>query len=311
MFKLKPAYRRPFLVAVILHLCLLSFFLINMPSKQYRMPGPAAQRDAIKAVAVSQADVQQQIKQIRNEEQHRHEERQAEMRRMAQKAATIRKEKLEAERQLLKLHEEQKIAQQKLEQAKAIALEVQKKREEQQKALAEQQKADTVKQKQKVLADTQKKVAAVKQKTGADQQKKIVALKQKQQLDEQRRILQQKLLDQQFASEQAQIAAAQSAEQTSSMQGVIDRYVAQIKVAIESNLLKPSNYEVGQYCVYTVQLAPGGVVISAELSRSSGNSALDQAAREAIFRTSPLPVPQDPAEFERFRVLRLKLNPYQ
>ncbi|QLH41403.1 MAG: cell envelope integrity protein TolA [Coxiellaceae bacterium] len=43
--------------------------------------------------------------------------------------------------------------------------------------------------------------------------------------------------------------------------------------------------------------------------RSSGNSALDNSAVSAVFKTSPLPVPTDAELFDKFRELRLTVRP--
>jgi colicin import membrane protein len=46
-----------------------------------------------------------------------------------------------------------------------------------------------------------------------------------------------------------------------------------------------------------------------KLRRSSGNSAYDDAVQRAILRASPLPLPPDPAMFNMFRELNLKIRP--
>ena len=55
-----------------------------------------------------------------------------------------------------------------------------------------------------------------------------------------------------------------------------------------------------------MQIGPGGVVINVSVARSSGNPALDNSARAAVFKASPLPVPDDPDLFNAFRQITLK-----
>lgn len=169
-------------------------------------------------------------------------------------------------------------------------------------ALAELKRAKSLAQKK--LAHEQ----ALARKAHATRLAAQAAAKRRAQLLSERKKLQQKLMRQQLAQESTQIAQAQKAAQT---QGIIDRYAAQIKQAVEANLIKPSNYQSGQSCVYQVELAQSGTVLRLRLIRASGNAAFDQAARVAILRTAPLPVPKDPALFARFQTLRLTLNPYQ
>ena len=48
-----------------------------------------------------------------------------------------------------------------------------------------------------------------------------------------------------------------------------------------------------------VSQIPGGEVVKAEIQTSSGNIAFDRSVEEAVLRSSPLPVPKDPALFDR------------
>lgn len=147
-------------------------------------------------------------------------------------------------------------------------------------AAAQKEKAEKLKQ------AAQKKIA-IKKKLSAEQAKL------------QKELMQQQLLQDQHDLTQVQVTANQ---------GVIDQYKAQILSAIQSNWrIQEVNDKLS--CVYVVNIAPGGVVLSAVLQRSSGDSGLDQSARDAIFKSSPLPVPTDAGEFNSFRRLVLTLSP--
>jgi colicin import membrane protein len=56
-------------------------------------------------------------------------------------------------------------------------------------------------------------------------------------------------------------------------------------------------------------LAPGGVVLDVQVTRSSGDVSLDRSARDAVFKASPLPVPENASEFNQFRQFVLKVKP--
>jgi len=117
--------------------------------------------------------------------------------------------------------------------------------------------------------------------------------------------LQKQLIQQQLSTEKKQLSKAR----TSQLRGMVDRYKAQILQAIGQYWVVPGGANKRLSSLYLIQLAPGGVVLSVKLLRSSGNSALDRSARVAIYKASPLPVPKDPALFDNFRELRLTVSP--
>ena len=51
------------------------------------------------------------------------------------------------------------------------------------------------------------------------------------------------------------------------------------------------------------------VIFNAKLAKSSGNPPYDSAVERAILKAHTLPVPTDPALFNRFRELRLTFCP--
>lgn len=136
---------------------------------------------------------------------------------------------------------------------------------------------------------------------------RIKAMKQKRakMLKDQENELQKKLLSQQMKNEEHQLSRTAASQQL----GVVNRYKAGILRAIGSQWVIPSGANKNSSSVYLIQLAPGGIVLTVKLLRSSGNAALDRSARVAIFKASPLPVPKDPALFDNFRELRLTVSP--
>ncbi len=113
-------------------------------------------------------------------------------------------------------------------------------------------------------------------------------------------------LNQQPISEKAQH------KQLNENQRIISEYQVKVLKAIAAQWVAlPDNTDRTLFCIYTINLAPNGVVISTELVQSSGNAALDHAAEMAIYRASPLPVPSDPVNFTPFRRFSLQLIPQQ
>lgn len=142
--------------------------------------------------------------------------------------------------------------------------------------------------KQKLLREKRKKARERKLKTLMAQQKK----------------LQDQLMKQQLAGEKKALQKIAS----QAVHGMIDKYKAQILSVIQSNW-RINQVNAKLRCIYDISVGPGGVVLGVKLLKSSGSDALDQSARVAIFRSSPLPVPKDPALFDSFRHLVLTLSP--
>ncbi|HET7160573.1 MAG TPA: cell envelope integrity protein TolA, partial [Burkholderiales bacterium] len=90
-----------------------------------------------------------------------------------------------------------------------------------------------------------------------------------------------------------------------------DEYVRQISNKIKRYIIEPPNLQGNPQVEFEVRLLPGGEVLEASLriKRSSGNTAYDQAVERAILKASPLPLPPDPALFNMFRELNLKIRP--
>jgi|SRR3990167_1665097 len=112
-------------------------------------------------------------------------------------------------------------------------------------------------------------------------------------------------LEQQMAREKN----ASDATKTLQMQGVIDKYKALILQSISQHWLVPPHADKSMFSELLIHLAPSGMVLDVQLVKSSGDSALDRSARAAIFKASPLPVPDNADEFAPFRQFVLKVRP--
>ncbi|WP_309567538.1 cell envelope integrity protein TolA [Coxiella-like endosymbiont] len=120
--------------------------------------------------------------------------------------------------------------------------------------------------------------------------------------------LEQKLLQQEIRREQVQVAQAR---QTVQNQAVLDQYKAKIIQAIQQQWIIPENTNKNLSCILLIQLAPGGIVLLVKTLKSSGYPIFDWSARMAVFKASPLPVPQDSNLFSAFRELCLTVRPLQ
>ena len=115
----------------------------------------------------------------------------------------------------------------------------------------------------------------------------------------------EKSLRQQLLNEEIKLQGKQTRE----AQGVVDKYKALILQAISEHWIIPTQANKKLYCELMIRVAPGGVVLDVQVTKSSGDPSLDSSARAAVLKSSPLPVPKDATAFEAFRQFVLKVKP--
>jgi colicin import membrane protein len=89
----------------------------------------------------------------------------------------------------------------------------------------------------------------------------------------------------------------------------LDRYKMLVQQQIMRNWFVQGAPAAGSSTLLFVRVAPNGTVLDVKIKRSSGNDALDRSAMAAVFKASPLPVPQEAALSAHFRELNLTLRP--
>jgi len=109
--------------------------------------------------------------------------------------------------------------------------------------------------------------------------------------------------------EQADIKAKLQKEQASAQRALFDKYVTAIQNHVKRQIVEPPNLQGNPQVEFNVVLIPGGEVLTARMTRSSGVPAYDAAVERAILKASPLPLPPDPALFQQFRELNLRIRP--
>lgn len=159
--------------------------------------------------------------------------------------------------------------------------------------------------KQKTLKEDsiQKELLADLKKQHEKQIKKIKQKDLQAEFEKEMQSLQAKALQQQ--KDQKRIAN----QRTQQAKGVVDKYKALILQSISQHWRIPNNVDKKRTALLLIKLAPGGMVLDVQLTKSSGDDALDRSARAAVLKSSPLPVPPDPDAFEPFRQFILKVKP--
>ena len=88
-------------------------------------------------------------------------------------------------------------------------------------------------------------------------------------------------------------------------------YIGKLKSKIKSNIVLPPNIPGNPEAIFDVVQLPTGEIMSVKLRKSSAHTAYDTAVERAILKSSPLPKPDRPEQFQRsleikFRPLELK-----
>lgn len=159
-------------------------------------------------------------------------------------------------------------------------------------------------QKNLVDQEIQKELTEQKKQTKVKQQ--LAAKKAAEQVAKE--LLQKELANATAAAETATPAPAAEAAAAQD-QGEVDKYKALIIQAISQQWIMPEDLKKGLEAKLVVRVAPGGMVIDVKVVQSSGDPVLDRSAQTAIYKASPLPVPQDNAVFDKFRTINLTVRP--
>lgn len=106
-------------------------------------------------------------------------------------------------------------------------------------------------------------------------------------------------------------AARERGEREAAIGRVVDEYTGKINSKIRRNIVMPPSVADDARAEFSVTLLPGGSVLSARLTKSSGNAAYDSAVERAILKSQPLPLPADASLFNKFRELKLVFRPVE
>lgn len=293
-------YKTPLIIALLFHGVLL-FFLLTQLNLSARLPNTSqSDTQIIHATVIDGTQMAQQQAKIQAQQQAA-----ALAKQQAQQAAIAKQKAAQQAAQLAQQKAAQAaLAKQQAAQAAALAQQkaAQLAQQKQQQLQAQQQAAALAQQKAQQAAQAAQQQAQQKQQQLQAQQQ---AQQKQQQLAQLRQQDAQDLLQQQLSSDTQQLNAARAQY----MASIIDKYRALIINAIAQEWLLPDNTNPNLSATLLIHLAPGGVVLSVQVTQSSGNSALDRSAVAAVYKASPLPVPADPAEFNSFRDLSLVVKP--
>lgn len=243
----------------------------------------AARREAALALQAKAAEAKQQLTALTQQQQafeqqatKQRQQAKANLEALQQQTALQRQQ---AEQQLAKLRQQ---TQQQKQRAQAVQLQLTKSRHQ----LAQLHKQ------QQHLNQKNAKVSTQLQQT-------------KQALKMEQSMLVKKRLQHQLALEQAEQKALQQQQQLNTLM----RYKTLILKAIGQKWIIPPHVNPQATSVLLVTLSSDGSVEQVQILKSSGNATLDRSAVAAVYKASPLPVPESPQLLKQFSQLKLTVKP--
>ena len=271
---------RAFVYSLCVHVLLAIFLLFSLAQSPVHLEVTQAihspKTQMVKAVAIDNAAVEKEVKQLMQTREQKRAKAIAHEKKLQRliKAARVAKIKREKEQRRLRLLRKQ-------QKERRLALQKQQRR-----AQAEKEKnRQALTQLKKQRAEAKRKLKALEAKRLALARAQAKALKAKQ-------------------------AEQKQAEQMAQYRPVINRYMALIIHQVQQNWILPANIQKASQCMMLVQLSKQGMVLKARIIRSSGNLALDRSAVAAVYRASPLPIPQKPAVlYDNFREIKFTVSP--
>lgn len=284
------------LYAIGIHVFVAALLLVSFNFDLGKIMSPAArpQPQPVQATVVTEADLQKQLEVIEKRESKKQlEEQQAQKRlqdilqktKQAEKKQKQEQQKLAEEKKQKEAEKKKALEKKKAEELAKKKKAEQKKKEELAKAKKEEQKLAKVKQeeerKRKEAEKKKQAELARKKKEQEDKRAKELALQQK--LEEER--------------------------QQAAFNSLLAQYEPIIRQKVSRNWNRPSSTQSGIAAQVSVRLTAAGEVISAKVTRSSGNSVFDRSVENAVYKASPLPIPQERGINEKFRNLNLKFKP--
>ncbi|MCX7147826.1 MAG: TonB family protein [Rhodocyclales bacterium] len=114
-----------------------------------------------------------------------------------------------------------------------------------------------------------------------------------------KRELEQTTQRKQADSAAQEFAQKQAAQASAARNKAMTDYLGRIRGKIRGNIFLPPEIKGNPEAIFEVTQLPSGEVINVKVKKSSGNPALDAAVDRAIWKSSPLPKPEQGDVFDR------------
>lgn len=283
--------------ALLLHVLFAGIFGLTMLQLTRDVPPPQL---AIQAVVVDESMLAAPTRQREREQERLRAQREKELAAQREKELA---EKRELEQQVLRQEAEQRAERERqAEQQRRLQEEQRRQLEEQQlrQRQEEQRRAEAEAERKRRAEEERKRQAEAERKRAEEIKRKQEeeARKRREAEEARARAQAEEELRQQLAAEEELMRARGSS--------AMSQYAALIKQHVERRWIRPPSVRPDLECEVRVTQAPGGAVLSAQVTRCNGDSAVRQSIETAVMRASPLPQPSDPRLFERTLLLVFK-----
>lgn len=304
------SYTLPIVGAVVIHLIAIILLVTEWQRDKPVMSEPVPPHMIAKVVqeenkAAKERDLQRQREAERLRQQKLAREKAAREKAAREKAA---REKAAKEKAAKDKAAKEKAAKEKAAAAKKAAKEKAEAEERARQQAAKEKAAAEKLAKEKAAKEQAAKEKAAREKAAAEKAAREKAARE--QAAAEQALMEQLALEQAEAEIRRQEEAARAAEQAEKAAQMRAEYQDLIRAQVASVWNYPPNVSAELEVEVRLVMVPTGEVISANVTRSSGNDALDRSVEQAIMKASPLPVPDDIRVFEQnFRRLTMKFRP--
>lgn len=165
------------------------------------------------------------------------------------------------------------------------------KAEEERKKKEEQEAKRKAEEEEKRKKAEEERIRKEEERKRIEEEKRKIEEERKRQEDL-RRQLQQQMDDQVRQEAEDRAEAARIGEIQKTWQQVLADHIA-------SRWLRPPGLPAGLRCVVQIDILPNGEVISVKIVQGSGNPSFDASVENAVYKSSPVPLPEDPKAFVR------------
>lgn len=282
-------------ISLVLHAVVVGLMLFSLDTPSKSAKTVAAKVDPIKAVAVSESRIKDEMKKLRREEARKKWLEKQRKKKLEEAAKKARRERLREQKRLADLKKKRaREEKQRKEQLKKRKL-AQKK---------EQQRIAALKKKQ---AEEKKALERIRQEKIRLEKKRKEQARKAAEAEKQRKLAEKKRQEEKRRKEEAarkaalkkQMEAEEAAERKRELATLLDKYKAAIRAKVQRNWRRPAGVKKGDFCEVLVTQAPGGFVLSAVASQCTASGQFRRSVETAVLKADPLPKPPDKALFDR------------
>ncbi|MCY4282669.1 MAG: cell envelope integrity protein TolA [Gammaproteobacteria bacterium] len=253
---------------------------------------PRPQENIVEAVTVDDQAVEQELQRLQELEQEKQRAMEQKLKDLEELARVEETRQREAEQKKQAAERQRREAEQRQAEAE------QKRKEAERKQAAERKRIEA----EKRQAEAELKRIEEKKRAAEAERKRIEEEQRKAEAERQRLAEEQRRKAAEAAELERQVEA-QRAQDQKTLQNIVE----QIYLVVSRNFNK-TGLPKGLEGVLSVQTIPGGEVISVTINESSGNEVFDRRAVTAVQTASPLPLPADPALFDRLRLRKFNFK---